>query len=185
MADLAIGVLYSARPWRAALQRYVRDHVAGVTLRLVRDSRMLQEEEVHIVVLDDETTFLTPAFVAALRERGVKVAGVFDPAEAGPEGPAMLSRLGVDATLPSTLTSRVLDHEGVLLVATHLGVGDVLSDEFLGHRIGTIAGALYRREELLGLLAAAGFGVEVERQRGPLPHEYQSQRMYLLARRNA
>jgi CO dehydrogenase nickel-insertion accessory protein CooC1 len=127
MADLAIGVLYSARPWRAALQRYVRDHVAGVTLRLVRDSRMLQEEEVHVVVLDDETTFLTPAFVAALRERGVKVAGVYDPAEAGPAGPALLARLGVDATVPSTLTSEDL-FARLAELAPEAGVDDQFRD---------------------------------------------------------
>jgi CO dehydrogenase nickel-insertion accessory protein CooC1 len=69
---------------------------------------MLQAEEVHLVVLDDETSFLTPAFVATLRERGVKVAGVYDPGESGPQGPALLARLGVDAMVPSTLTSEEL-----------------------------------------------------------------------------
>ncbi len=108
MPDLAIGVLFSARPWRGALQRYVRDHVAGVTLRLVRDSRMALEEEVHVVVLDDETTFLTPAFVGVLHERGARVVGVYDPAEAGHEGPALLHRLGVDAVVRSTLPTEDL-----------------------------------------------------------------------------
>ena len=78
---------------------------------------------------------------------------------------------------------RVLDRRGLLLVATHLGDGDVYLDEFLGHRINTLAGALYRRDYLLGLLIAGGFRLELERQRGPLLNEYDSQRIYLLARR--
>lgn len=77
---------------------------------------------------------------------------------------------------------RVLRDGGVLVVATHLGEGDVYVDEFLGHHVPTFAGALYRREELLELLAASGFHVERERQRGPRPQEYNSQRIYVLAR---
>jgi len=78
---------------------------------------------------------------------------------------------------------RVLGEDGVLVVATHLGEGDVYSDEFLGHSVGTFGGALYRREELIDALAAAGFRIEVERQRNSLPHEHDSERIYLLARR--
>jgi len=77
---------------------------------------------------------------------------------------------------------RVLGHDGLLLVATHLGDGDVHTDEFLGHQVRTVAGALHHRGELVGSLAVAGFRLELERQRGPLPHEHYSQRIYLLAR---
>jgi SAM-dependent methyltransferase len=77
---------------------------------------------------------------------------------------------------------RVLGDGGLLIMATHLGDGDVHTDEFLGHRISTVAGCLYSREELIGLLTAAGFRLEDERQRDPLPHEHNSQRIYLLAR---
>ena len=77
---------------------------------------------------------------------------------------------------------RVLGDDGLLVMATHLGDGDVQTDEFLGHRISTVAGCLYHRQELIGLLTAAGFRLEDERQRGPLPHEHDSPRIYLLAR---
>jgi SAM-dependent methyltransferase len=77
---------------------------------------------------------------------------------------------------------RVLRPGGVLVVGTHLGDGDVYADEFLGHRISTMAGALHDRDELLSLLAHAGFRVDVERQRDALPHEYDSRRIYLIAR---
>lgn len=77
---------------------------------------------------------------------------------------------------------RVLGDDGVLVVATHLGDGNVCIDELLGHRISTIGGTLYRREELVEQLASAGFQIALERQRGPLPHEHSSQRIYLLAK---
>ena len=77
---------------------------------------------------------------------------------------------------------RVLMPNGVFLMATHLGAGDVCFDEFLGHHIRPTAGALYGREELLVALRHAGFDIDLERQRGPLPHEAETQRIYLLAR---
>jgi SAM-dependent methyltransferase len=80
---------------------------------------------------------------------------------------------------------RVLAADGLLTIATHLGDGDLHMDEFLGHRIDTMAGAFHDRGSLLDLLAAAGFALEHEWQRDPLPHEYDSQRLYLLARPRA
>jgi SAM-dependent methyltransferase len=94
-----------------------------------------------------------------------------------------LQHLPRGALLPAlTELRRVLRPRGVLVVATHLGEGDVHVDEFLGHRVTTFAGALHRREELSESLVASGFHVDLERQRGPRPHEYDSQRIYLLAR---
>jgi SAM-dependent methyltransferase len=76
---------------------------------------------------------------------------------------------------------RVLAPGGVLVLSAHLGEGDVLVEEFLGHRV-SLPGCLHSRDELLAAVTGAGFAVEVERQRGPLAHEYASQRLYLLAR---
>jgi SAM-dependent methyltransferase len=80
---------------------------------------------------------------------------------------------------------RVLAADGLLTVATHLGDGDLHMDEFLGHRIATMAGAFHDRSSLLDLLAASGFDLEHEWQRDPLPHEYGSRRLYLLTRPRA
>jgi SAM-dependent methyltransferase len=80
---------------------------------------------------------------------------------------------------------RVLRERGLLVMAMHLGDGDIFVEEFLGRPVGTLGGALYGRDELVGLLVDSGFAVEVERQRDPLPHEFDSRRLYLLARRTA
>jgi len=58
----------------------------------------------------------------------------------------------------------------------------VTMDEFLGARLTEpVGGSFLARDELLGLLASAGFGVVLERSRGPLPHEHDSERLYVLA----
>jgi ubiquinone/menaquinone biosynthesis C-methylase UbiE len=80
--------------------------------------------------------------------------------------------------------SRVLFPEGLLIVAAHLGVGETYTEEFLGHRTERIGGTFYGDEELHDALRRHSFSIHVSRQRNPLPHEYQSKRIYLLARKN-
>jgi ubiquinone/menaquinone biosynthesis C-methylase UbiE len=89
--------------------------------------------------------------------------------------------------LPAALGElhRVLADGGVLLAATHLGDGDVVTDDFIGHRVDPVGGALYARDEFVGAVAAAGFAVEDERQRDALAHEHETRRIYLLCRRAA
>jgi SAM-dependent methyltransferase len=77
---------------------------------------------------------------------------------------------------------RVLIPGGILVIATHLGGGEVFFDEFLGHRIELVGGTLYREDELRGELEHQSFRVEQTRHRGPLPHEHQSERIYIIAR---
>jgi SAM-dependent methyltransferase len=77
---------------------------------------------------------------------------------------------------------RVLTPAGILVVATHLGEGEVYSDEFLGHEIATIGGTLYRADDLIRAVEDESFRVEVHQQRAPLPHEHESERIYLIAR---
>lgn len=81
--------------------------------------------------------------------------------------------------------ARVLQSQGSLLIGTHLGQGDVYSDEFLGHHIATTGGSLYSSSEIIEAVSSKGFRVEANEARDPLAHEHQSQRIYLLARRDA
>jgi ubiquinone/menaquinone biosynthesis C-methylase UbiE len=77
---------------------------------------------------------------------------------------------------------RVLQPRGVLVVATHLGEGEFYGEEFLGHHIDTVGGTFYRADEFTTAVEAASFTVELSRQRGPLPHEHPSERLYVMAR---
>ena len=80
---------------------------------------------------------------------------------------------------------RALRPGGVLVIATHLGDGEVHLTEFLGHSIPALAGTLHDERELAQVLLACSFDIVEQHRREPLPHEYPSQRLYLLAvRRN-
>jgi ubiquinone/menaquinone biosynthesis C-methylase UbiE len=76
---------------------------------------------------------------------------------------------------------RVLGDDGAVVVATHLGERDVVIDELLGHRIEPMAGCLYDRRMVLDAVTSTAFRVDVVRERDPLPHEYDSRRLYLVA----
>ena len=78
---------------------------------------------------------------------------------------------------------RVLVGGGLLLLAAHLGQGEVFVDEFLGHAIGTVGGTLYEDDELRAALESRDFVIEDVRLRESLPHEHPSERIYLRARR--
>jgi SAM-dependent methyltransferase len=89
------------------------------------------------------------------------------------------------AELPSALAHvrQALVPGGVLVLATHLGDGEVDSGaEWLGHRIEPVAGTLYRTGELEDIVAGRGFSVDDSRQRAPTPDEYPTHRVYVTAR---
>jgi ubiquinone/menaquinone biosynthesis C-methylase UbiE len=69
---------------------------------------------------------------------------------------------------------RVLRPQGLLAMAMHEGDGDLHLDQ--------ITATLYRLDELADSLTAASFVIESVDHRGPLPHEHQGPRLYLLAR---
>ena len=77
---------------------------------------------------------------------------------------------------------RVLTRRALLVVAAHLGEGEFFADELLGHTFPKVGGCFYAADEMVQAVAGNGFVVESDRQRGPLPHEHPSQRIYLLAR---
>ena len=88
--------------------------------------------------------------------------------------------------LPAALAElrRILVDGGVLLIATHVGEGEIYSEtDWMGHAIAPIGGTLYTTDELLGQLTSASFVVESIGERDPLPDERRGPRTYILARR--
>lgn len=79
--------------------------------------------------------------------------------------------------------ARVLEPRGTLLVTTHLGEGEVYTDEFLGHEIAATGGTLYSESVFLDRVSSSGFKIELKELREPLAHEHASHRIYLMATR--
>jgi ubiquinone/menaquinone biosynthesis C-methylase UbiE len=78
---------------------------------------------------------------------------------------------------------RVLAPNGLVVIAAHLGQGEVYVDELLGHTLAPFGGTFFSRQELGEALVAASFTEEASEERSPLPHEHPSERVYLTARR--
>ena len=98
-----VGVCLSVRPWRAQLQRYCRDHVTDLAVHLIRDGADVFDGATQVVVLDDDTSWLSAPFVNRARDAAIAIIGIFDPAEADGHGRQHLRRLGVDAVLPASI----------------------------------------------------------------------------------
>jgi ubiquinone/menaquinone biosynthesis C-methylase UbiE len=79
--------------------------------------------------------------------------------------------------------ARVLVPRGMLLVATHLGEGEVFTDTFLGHEIATTGGTLYSEKQVIDEVSSAGFQIDLHEVRESLAHEHESRRIYLTATR--
>jgi len=101
--EYTLGVIASAREWRTELQSYVRDHVGGVRVKILREPRMAFEEQLDVIVVDDVSPFLNRSKVMMLQEHGVRVIGVFDPDLQAGLGRGFLETLGVDLVLPATM----------------------------------------------------------------------------------
>ncbi len=102
-AEYTLGVIASAREWRTEFQAYVRDHVGGIRVKILREPRMAFEEQLDVIVLDDVSPFLNRSKVVLLQEHGVRVVGVYDPEAQEGLGQGFLESLGVDLVLPATL----------------------------------------------------------------------------------
>lgn len=122
MTDRRVGVVYTSRDWRKSLQLHVRNHVRGTCIVVVRDERMAVEEPLDVLIVDDETSFLTGDLVELLRGKGVRLVGIHDPSDGG-IGLARLSHVGIDVTLDAANTP-----EEMVVALERLG--DRLDDDF-------------------------------------------------------
>lgn len=76
--------------------------------------------------------------------------------------------------------SRVLLRGGRLLLAFHLGEGEVHATDFHGQPV-DLQATLFSTAGMIGYLTAAGFAIESAQERDPYPEvEYQSRRAYIL-----
>ncbi|MCP5028945.1 MAG: tyrosine-protein kinase family protein [Actinomycetia bacterium] len=110
-APFVVGVAPSGRLWRGDLQRHIRDHETDVVVRVVRDLDGARHDELDVLVVDDDTSFLSLPLVADLNRQGVGVVGVFDPHEAEGHGRHHLEQMGVGAQIDGGLDPGLLLHE--------------------------------------------------------------------------
>lgn len=89
-----------------------------------------------------------------------------------------------DAPLALAEFHRALQPGGWLLLAFHGGQGGVHREEWYGERV-SVHATFFALDEMAGYLRAAGFAVVEQHERPPYDGEYQSQRMYTLARKDA
>ena len=83
------------RAWASTLHAHAADHGGIVVRATVLTDADARREQCDVLVVDDITSFLTPALVAAVHETGRAVLGVFDPDD--PQGKGDLVDAGVDA----------------------------------------------------------------------------------------
>lgn len=103
-----VGVALSPRDWRGSLQRYCRDHEADVVVHLLHEGRDAFDVGVDVVLVDDDTSWLSAPFVNQARDVGVSLVGLFDPAEADGHGRHHLQRLGVSCQVSADLVAEEL-----------------------------------------------------------------------------
>jgi CO dehydrogenase nickel-insertion accessory protein CooC1 len=104
MSDrLHIGVSLSPRPWRGNLQRHCRDHETDVAVTLLHQGCEVLESQLDVLVLDDDTSWLSAPLVATARDRGIVTVGVFDPTDGDGHGRAVLQRIGIDLAIPADI----------------------------------------------------------------------------------
>ena len=77
---------------------------------------------------------------------------------------------------------RVMRDGGVLVAAVHAGTGEIRHDDFMGKHV-PFTGIFFEREELVRLVADAGFTIERVHEREPYPEEGSTRRIYVVATR--
>jgi ubiquinone/menaquinone biosynthesis C-methylase UbiE len=88
------------------------------------------------------------------------------------------------ADIAAVLTEvrRALLPEGVLVVATHVGEGELYGPpEWYGKTVEPLGGTLHAEPELRALLETCGFHVDEMQRRKNLPHEVSTERLYVTA----
>lgn len=105
MTERRVGVVYSPREWRKPFQLHVRNHITGMRVVTVRDERVALDEDLDVLIVEDDTSYLTADFVDRLRRRGVRLVGIHDPTDDTARGEAYLRSVGIDTTIEAFRSS--------------------------------------------------------------------------------
>lgn len=100
---LTVGVALSSRPWRGQLQRHCRDHESDLAVVLLQQGADALNGTIDVLVVDDDTSWLSAPFAQSARDAGLGVIGLFDSADAEGYGRRQLQRFGIDTAFDATL----------------------------------------------------------------------------------
>ena len=100
--DIALAA--SAREWPDRLHRYLLDHGGGRVVARVMGPEQAVDESFDVLLIDDICSFLTPRLVAAVKQSGSEVVGVFDPVD-GTDAKRRLLESGISDVIEADATS--------------------------------------------------------------------------------
>lgn len=109
--DPVVVMAATPRGWAGQLRAHAADHGGVVIRATVLTPEDAIAEQCDVVLVDDITSFLTPAFVGRIQDLGRAVLGVYDASDT--QGKSDLVDAGVDALVdsdsdPATLAAHVL-----------------------------------------------------------------------------
>lgn len=97
--DPVVVVAATPRSWAADLRARAADHGGVIIRATVLTQEDALSEHCAVLLVDDVTSFLTPAFVAVVQQHGRAVLGLYDPTDS--QGKSDLIDAGVDALAPA------------------------------------------------------------------------------------
>jgi len=99
MSEPEVALIFSPEAWVEGLHRHLTDHGGARVRQVIVDPALAFDEDYDTLVVSHRWPGLTRTFVDAVRRRGRRLLGVFDPEE--PAGREFMLSLGADLVLPS------------------------------------------------------------------------------------
>lgn len=99
MFEPEVALVFSPEAWVEGLHRHLTDHGGARVRQVIVDPALAFDEDYDTLVVSHRWPGLTRTFVDAVRARGRRLLGVFDPEE--PAGREFMLSLGADRVLPS------------------------------------------------------------------------------------
>jgi MinD-like ATPase involved in chromosome partitioning or flagellar assembly len=99
VSEPEVALVFSPEAWVEGLHRHLTDHGGARVRQVIVDPALAFDEDYDTLVVSHRWPGLTRTFVEAVRRRGRRLLGVFDPEE--PAGREFMLSLGADRVLPS------------------------------------------------------------------------------------